>query len=60
MRAAKQHGTKTGNAIGRPRRIFDREQVVRLRQSGLSIEKVAFQMGLGVGTVVRVLRARVA
>lgn len=60
MKAAKQHGTKTGNAIGRPRRIFDREQVVRLRQPGLSIEKVAFQMGLGVGTVVRVLRARVA
>src|ERR1700680_3763236 len=25
MRAAKTHGTKTGNAIGRPRRIFNRD-----------------------------------
>jgi putative DNA-invertase from lambdoid prophage Rac len=56
MRAAKAHGTKTGNAIGRPRRIFDRSEVVRLRAAGLSIERVARQMRIGVGTVVRVLK----
>jgi hypothetical protein len=55
MKAAKTHGTKTGNAIGRPRRIFNRDEVVRLRESGLSIEKIASQMRIGVGTVVRVL-----
>ena len=60
MKAALKHGTKTGKPIGRPRRIFDREAVVRLRTEGLSIEKVASRMGLGVGTVVRVLRAREA
>jgi DNA invertase Pin-like site-specific DNA recombinase len=60
MKAAKQHGTKTGNPIGRPPRIFDRERVVRLRQSGMSIEKVATHMGLGVGTVVRVLKTYLA
>jgi DNA invertase Pin-like site-specific DNA recombinase len=57
MRAAKTHGTKTGNAIGRPRRVFDREEVVRLRSAGLSFEKISRQMRVGVGTVVRVLEA---
>jgi putative DNA-invertase from lambdoid prophage Rac len=56
MRAAKTHGTKTGNAIGRPRRIFNRDEVVRLRETGLSIERIAGQMHIGVGTVVRVLQ----
>jgi DNA invertase Pin-like site-specific DNA recombinase len=56
MRAAKAHGTKTGNAIGRPRRIFNRDEVVRLRETGLSIERIAGQMRIGVGTVVRVLQ----
>jgi len=57
MRAAETHGTKTGNAIGRPRRIFNRDAVVRLRESGLSIERIAGQMQIGVGTEVRVLQA---
>jgi DNA invertase Pin-like site-specific DNA recombinase len=57
MRAAKTHGTKTGNAIGRPRRIFNRDEVARLRETGLSIERIAGQMRIGVGTVVRVLQA---
>ena len=56
MKAASKHGTKTGNAIGRPRRIFDRDEVARLRATGLSIEKIASKMAIGVGTVVRVLR----
>ncbi len=57
MKAAKTHGTKTGNAIGRPRRIFNRDEVVRWRGTGLSIEKIADQMSIGVGTVVRVLQS---
>ncbi len=60
MRAAKAHGTKTGNAIGRPPRIFNRDEVVRLRETGLSIEGIAGQMRIGVGTVVRVLQSRPA
>ena len=56
MRAAKTHGTKSGNAIGRPRRVFDRTEVVRLRAGGLSIGNIARQMSIGVGTVVRVLK----
>ena len=57
MEYARRHGAKSGNAIGRPRRIFDRNEVARLRAAGLSIEKIAHQMRLGVGTVVRVLSA---
>jgi DNA invertase Pin-like site-specific DNA recombinase len=58
MEYARQHGTKSGNGIGRPKRIFDRGEVARLREGGLSIEKIARQMSLGVGTVVRVLRTK--
>ncbi len=56
MRAAKTHGTKTGRAIGRPRRVFDRAEVVRLRTAGLSLGNIARRMSIGVGTVVRVLK----
>jgi DNA-binding NarL/FixJ family response regulator len=58
MKAAKTHGTTTGNAIGRPPRIFNRHEVVRLPGTGLSIEKIADQMSIGVGTVVRMLHRR--
>ncbi len=57
MEYARHHGTKTGKAIGRPKRIFDRAEVFRLRASGLSIERIAGQMRVGVGTVVRVIQA---
>lgn len=60
MKAAKTHGTKTGNPIGRPRRIFNRDEVLRLRETGLSIEGIAGQMHIGVGTVVRALQSRPA
>jgi DNA invertase Pin-like site-specific DNA recombinase len=54
---ARHHGTKSGNAIGRPKRVFDRSEVVRLRQSGMSIEKIARQMHIGVGTTARVIQS---
>ena len=53
---ARKNGTKSGKAIGRPRRIFDREKVCRLRLTGLSIPKIAAQMGLSIGTVAGVLK----
>ena len=37
MNAARKHGTKTGNPIGRLRRMFNHDEVVRLRGEGLSI-----------------------
>jgi DNA invertase Pin-like site-specific DNA recombinase len=53
---ARTHGTKSGKAIGRPRLVFDREEVRRLRGEGLSIEKIGRQLRLSVGTVVRALQ----
>jgi DNA invertase Pin-like site-specific DNA recombinase len=55
---AKKHGTKSGRPIGRPRRIFDKETVVTLRDEGLSWSKIASKLGLGVGTVVRAYGSR--
>jgi DNA invertase Pin-like site-specific DNA recombinase len=40
----------------RPKKIFDREQVIRLRQQGLSLRKIADRMDLGLGTVTRTLQ----
>jgi hypothetical protein len=58
MEYARRHGTKSGNGIGRPKRIFDRGEVLQLRQSGVSIERIASQMRIGVGAVVRMLQAQ--
>ncbi len=42
----------------RPRKIFDREKVVRLRRDGLSLRQIAKRMGIGLGTVSRTLQER--
>jgi len=52
MRAARAKGKPLGR-----RRLFDRQQVLRLRQEGLSIAQISRRMGIGDGTVVRVLKA---
>ena len=57
MEYARRYGTKSGNGIGRPRGIFDRDYVLQLRKSGLSIERIGEKMHIGVGTVVRVIQA---
>lgn len=40
----------------RPRRVFDRLEVVRLKEEGLSLREIAKRMGIGVGTVSRTLK----
>jgi DNA invertase Pin-like site-specific DNA recombinase len=42
-------------AIGRPKKIFNRERVFEMRRSGASMRVIAKQLGVGVGTVARVL-----
>ena len=42
----------------RPRKIFDREEVLRLRRQGRSYRQIARSLGLALGTVVRTLQAR--
>lgn len=54
---ARNHGTKSGKPIGRPRRVFRRDEVARLRGQGMSWPKIAKTLGVGLGTVFRVHRA---
>jgi DNA invertase Pin-like site-specific DNA recombinase len=44
-----------GKAMGRPRLIFDREQIHELRRKGMSIARISQQIGVSVGTVTRTL-----
>lgn len=60
LQRAKTKGTRSGRPIGRPRRIFDRGAVLRLRAEGKSIEAIARDVGVGVGTVARILQAEPA
>lgn len=48
---AQQHGTRSGNPIGRPRAIFDRDKVVERRSQGLSWRQIAREVGAGITTV---------
>lgn len=50
---AKRVGTRSGNPHGRPRRVFRRDEVLRLRAEGLSFREIAHDLGIGVGTVRR-------
>jgi DNA invertase Pin-like site-specific DNA recombinase len=55
---AKAHGTKSGNAIGRPSVPTAIEDRIReLRANGLGMIKIASQAGCGVSVVQRVLAA---
>jgi DNA invertase Pin-like site-specific DNA recombinase len=44
---ARQHGTKSGKPIGRPRAVFRRDQVLQLHGEGLSGREIARMLGLG-------------
>jgi DNA invertase Pin-like site-specific DNA recombinase len=50
---ARQHGTKSGRAIGRPRLVFRRDQVEELRVRGLSWHKIARMLGVSVASARR-------
>ena len=42
---AKEKGTRSGRPIGRPRLVFARDQVVKLRKEGLSWRQIAKRLG---------------
>jgi hypothetical protein len=52
------HGTRSGKAA--PGVVFKRDEVAALRAQGFSLRQIARRMGLGVGTVRRVLQAAIA
>jgi DNA invertase Pin-like site-specific DNA recombinase len=54
---AKAKGTRSGKSIGRPKRVFRRDEALRLRKEGASWRRVAaLLLGLPVSTVVDACR----
>jgi DNA invertase Pin-like site-specific DNA recombinase len=43
--------------LHRPKKVFDRDEVMRLRHQGRSYRQIAESLGLGVGTVARTMQA---
>jgi DNA invertase Pin-like site-specific DNA recombinase len=50
---ARQHGTKSGRPIGRPRAVFRRDRAKELRAQGCSWQQIARTMGVSVASVRR-------
>jgi len=52
--------SKSGKDLAphRPRKVFDREQVIRLHREGLSLRGVASRLHIGLGTVSRTIAER--
>lgn len=57
IKAGQARARADGKHMGRPRRVFDRREVVRLRdEEHLSWPQIASRIGAGVGTVVQAYR----
>src|SRR6201993_3400409 len=46
-----RHARACGTQLGRPRRVVNYDQVMRLRSGGASIRQIAEKLGIGYGTV---------
>jgi len=53
--AGVRNARQKGKRLGRPKRVFDRQRAVELRQQGRSLPQIARELGVGLGTVVRAL-----
>jgi len=47
---------RQGKQLGRPRRVLDRARALELRKHGMSFPKIAQELGVGLGTVVRAIQ----
>lgn len=55
VRAGVHNAKKNGKQLGRPKVIFDRQKAIDMRRAGMSLPKIAEALGVGYGTVVRVV-----
>src|SRR5690348_14254162 len=53
--AGVRNARQKGKRLGRPKRVFDRQRALELRQQGRSLPQIARELGVGLGTVVRAL-----
>jgi DNA invertase Pin-like site-specific DNA recombinase len=51
VNAGIRHARACGKQLGRPRRIVDRDELVRLQEEGASLRQIAKKLGIGYGTV---------
>jgi DNA invertase Pin-like site-specific DNA recombinase len=57
VHAGLKQAKKAGKQLGRPKLVFSRDEVARLRAEGLSIREICTRMNLTVATVHRTLQA---
>lgn len=53
MEHARRNGTKSGKAVGRPKAVFDRDEVVRLRHENQSWREISRKLRIGAATARR-------
>ena len=51
---AREHGTKSGKQIGRPKVVCRRDRVIELRQQGWSWRQISKELDIGKTTVRRI------
>src|ERR1035441_5616220 len=51
VNAGIRHARACGKQLGRPHRIVDRDDLVRLKAAGASLRQIAKKLGIGYGTV---------
>jgi putative DNA-invertase from lambdoid prophage Rac len=55
--AGVKNARQKGKRLGRPKLVFDRQRAAELRQQGFSLPRIARELGVGLGTVVRTIEA---
>ena len=56
IKTGQSRAMASGKSVGRPRVIFDRTEVVKLRKEGLSWSQIAARTGVSIGTARRAYR----
>jgi DNA invertase Pin-like site-specific DNA recombinase len=60
VKAGIRNARAKGKRIGRPRKLVDVLELDRLRKRGLGWKKIANELNLGVGTVMRIAKNRMS
>jgi DNA invertase Pin-like site-specific DNA recombinase len=58
VKAGIRNAGAKGKRIGRPRKLVDVLELDRLRKQGIGWKKIANELNLGVGTVMRIVKSR--
>jgi DNA invertase Pin-like site-specific DNA recombinase len=56
MEYSRQHGTKSGKPVGRPKAVFRRDQIEELKRQGLGWRQIGRRLGVSATTIRRAYR----